>query len=120
MFSETLLGIDACHDVKHQCQALETEWGVSHNPELLWTNSLTEKREIKRIKSQMEKKKKKRKTTCLDWVGEAAAARHNPSGQESSAILFPRLPHPLQVEGTFNSEQGHLLTHKYSLPWFHV
>lgn len=64
----------------------------------------------------MEKKKKKKK----DNMREATAARHNPSGQEPSAILFPRLPHPLQVEGAFSSEQRHLLTRKYSLPWFHV
>lgn len=51
MFSKTvkalgLLGIDPCHDVKHQCQALEMERGVSQNPELPWSNSLTESREI--------------------------------------------------------------------------
>lgn len=45
MFSETvlgLLGIDPCHDVKYQCQALEIEWGVSQNSELPWSNPLTE------------------------------------------------------------------------------
>lgn len=57
--------------------------------------------------------------TCPGWVGEATAARDKPSGQEPSAILFPRPAHPLRATGAFSSERGHLLTRKYSLPYFH-
>jgi len=59
---------------------------------------------------------KTKQMTGQGWVGDATAARHNPSRQQTSAIPFPRPADPLQA---LSSEQGHLLTHKCDISCFH-